>query len=599
MKLLLGAGFYWLIGGFFTRRPRLLSREQMEREEPIVETAGLQGGFEYSDAYLHDNDARFVWGFVRSALDRGCVAANYVEGLGATPAAGGWVTRARDQISGRELPIRSRLLINACGPWADEVNARDGVATAHRHVFSKGIHILVDRLTEHRRVLTFFADDGRLFFVIPMGPKTCIGTTDTRVDRPEVAVTAEDRRFVLDNINKRLRLPRPLNEEDIIAERCGVRPLAVQGAGSGGRDWMQLSRKHAIETDAERGHVTIFGGKLSDCLNVGEETCREVRRLGVELPYPEKRWYGEPPAPVREEYFHQARLMELDSLTSKQSSEELSTRLWRRYGRHPPRPAAGGGDHRDQRVHPLRAGRGDAARDGGEAGGLPPAALEDRAGGAARGHLARGRAARGVQDLLRRRGGGAHRRVLSREGRGSEDRMRKVLFAILAMIVLLLVGNALLPRRIHIESSRATGAQSKNLYPLLANLKDGWPKWSPFGKAHDPDLQETFSGPETGVGATESWTGGSTPPGHLTLTRADPDSGVDFRIEMAGGVSVLGRITLAPQGNGTLVSWSDDVNLGDGFFAGWSGVIIRFLLARSIGTGLTRLDGAWKTQIKI
>jgi glycerol-3-phosphate dehydrogenase len=111
-----------------------------------------------------------------------------------------------------------------------------------------------------------------------------------------------------------------------------VRPLAVEGASSGSRDWMQLSRKHAIETDAERGHLTIFGGKLTDCLNVGEEICREVRRLGVLLPYPEKRWYGEPPAAVREEYFHQARLMDLDSLTSKHSSEKLSTRLWRRYG---------------------------------------------------------------------------------------------------------------------------------------------------------------------------------------------------------------------------------------------------------------------------
>src|SRR5207237_8229204 len=102
-------------------------------------------------------------------------------------------------------------------------------------VFAKGVHILVDRLTSNRRVLTFFADDGRLFFVIPMGGKTCIGTTDTRVERPEVAVTAEDRSFVLDNINKRLRLPRPLSESDIIAERCGVRPLVVPVAAGDGR----------------------------------------------------------------------------------------------------------------------------------------------------------------------------------------------------------------------------------------------------------------------------------------------------------------------------------------------------------------------------
>src|SRR5207237_4588961 len=245
--------------------------------------------------------------------------------LGSARDGSGWITRARDTIDGREISIRSRILINACGPWADTVNARDQVRTEHRHVFSKGIHILVDRLTSKHRVLTFFADDGRLFFVIPMGAKTCIGTTDTRVERPEVEVTPEDRRFVLDNINKRLRLQRPLGERDIIAERCGVRPLVVSGSGNGERDWMQLSRKHAIEV--VDGRITIFGGKLTDCLNVGEEICALVKQLGVALPYPEKVWYGEPPPEVREEYFHQARLMGLDAMTSPLSSETLSTRL--------------------------------------------------------------------------------------------------------------------------------------------------------------------------------------------------------------------------------------------------------------------------------
>jgi glycerol-3-phosphate dehydrogenase len=184
--------------------------------------------------------------------------------------------------------------------------------------------------TSSRRVLTFFADDGRLFFVIPMGTRTCIGTTDLRVEQAEVHVTPEDREFILSNINTRLRLEEPLTKKDIIAERCGVRPLAVEGEGSGSKDWTQLSRKHAIEVGP--GSISIFGGKLTDCLNVGEEIYREVSRLGVTAPYPERRWYGEPPAEVRDEYFHQARLMKLDALTSPKSSEPLSTRLWRRYG---------------------------------------------------------------------------------------------------------------------------------------------------------------------------------------------------------------------------------------------------------------------------
>ncbi len=331
-KLVLGSWFYWLMGNGFTRTPRRLTTQEMNREEPLVDTAGLDGGFEYSDAYLQDNDARFVWLFIRGALDHGCLGANYVESVGATREGDLWKVRARDVLSGNEFTINARALINACGPYADEHNARTGEQTSHQHVFSKGIHILVRKLTPNPRVLTFFADDGRLFFVIPMGNRTCIGTTDTKVEKPEVVVTPEDRAFVLENINKRLKLAQPLTEADIVAERCGVRPLVVGKQGAGGGNWMQLSRKHVVEADGERRHLTIFGGKLTDCLNVGEEVCDALAKMGLPTPWPERAWYGEPSAEVRDEWFHQAKLADLDGYTSPHSSEKLSTRLWRRYG---------------------------------------------------------------------------------------------------------------------------------------------------------------------------------------------------------------------------------------------------------------------------
>jgi glycerol-3-phosphate dehydrogenase len=331
-KLYAGTWLYWVLGGFFTRAPRLLSQHQLADEEPLIESDACDGGFEYSDAYLHDNDARFVWNFVRSALDHGAVAANYAESMGSRRDAEGWTTRARDLVTGQPLEIRSKVLVNACGPYVDEHNSLSGTETEHRHVLSKGIHLIVPRLTRQKRVMTFFADDGRPFFVIPMGPRSSIGTTDTMVDSPHSWVTADDRRFVLDNINKRLRLPAPLTESDVIAERCGVRPLVMSGHGDAGRDFFHLSRKHVVEVSPGQALVSIFGGKLTDCLNVGEEVAHKVRLLGVRLPFPRARWYGEPPAQVRDVFFHQARLMDLDGMTSATSSERLSVRLWRRYG---------------------------------------------------------------------------------------------------------------------------------------------------------------------------------------------------------------------------------------------------------------------------
>lgn len=331
-KLVLGTWLYWLLGRFFTKPPRLLSLSDMASEEPVVKLDGADGGFEYSDAYLHDNDARFVWNFVRSALDHGCAAVNYVESLGSERKDGIWETRVRDLEAGTEKIVRSRVLLNACGPFVDDENTKSHVESVHKHVFSKGIHLIVRRLTKGQRVLTFFADDGRLFFVIPMGPRTCIGTTDTRVSSPYSEVTAEDREFVLSNINKRLNLDAPLTEADVIAERCGVRPLVVANSGSDTKDWLQLSRKHAVDVDEAKAHISIYGGKLTDCLNVGEEIAAICQKLGLVLPFPERVWYGEPGGDAREEFFHQAALMDLDALTAKESSEKLASRLWRRYG---------------------------------------------------------------------------------------------------------------------------------------------------------------------------------------------------------------------------------------------------------------------------
>ena len=331
--IFVGTLLYWFMGRFFTQAPRLLSRFRMKQEEPVVNTDEASGGIEYSDAYLADNDARFVFSFIRAAIDHGGIVANYVESLGSTRKEELWVTKARDRMTNQEITIRSKVIINACGPYVEEQNARSSIETGHRHLFSKGVHLMVRQVTPNGKVLAFFADDGRLFFVIPMGPKTCIGTTDTRVEELPAVVTEEDRQFILDNINKRLNLAQPLTGDDIISERCGVRPLVVgsHAAADSSGDWTTLSRKHATEVNVADRHISIFGGKLTDCLNIGNEVARAVEKLGVFLPFAGIRWYGEPPDEIRDEFFHQARLMELDALTANESSEPLSKRLWRRY----------------------------------------------------------------------------------------------------------------------------------------------------------------------------------------------------------------------------------------------------------------------------
>jgi glycerol-3-phosphate dehydrogenase len=333
----LGAFGYWAIGQFGTKPPRYLSREKIEKEEPAINTETVAGGIEYRDGILIDNDARFVFSFVRSAIEAGAAAANYVELVSAERHGDRWVAQLRDVDTGEELQTSAKTIVNAGGPFVDGINKEQDLSTEHRIVYSKGIHLVVPRLTtkHHDKVLAFYDDTERLFYVIPMGRRSVIGTTDTRVDTPFTEADDDDIAFLLAQINGRMDLDTPLTEDDIIAKRCGVRPLVVKREGGDQQDvdWTKLSRKHAVETDHRQRVVTIFGGKLTDCLNVGEEVATEIEELGVPLEKDLHNWYGEPAKATKKEFFRQARLMKLDRIREKPEVEPLSDRLWRRYGR--------------------------------------------------------------------------------------------------------------------------------------------------------------------------------------------------------------------------------------------------------------------------
>ena len=80
-----------------------------------------------------------------------------------------------------------------------------------------------------------------------------------------------------------------------------MRPLAVDSSDKkASADWVKLSRKHEIATNKDDKHISIFGGKLTDCLNVGEEVAGLVADLGVDLAASDSKWYGEASAVASE-----------------------------------------------------------------------------------------------------------------------------------------------------------------------------------------------------------------------------------------------------------------------------------------------------------
>lgn len=327
-----GTLFYWAIGLFTTPAPRTFDRSSTIALEPKMAQKELRGSVRYFDCLLPDNDSRFVWDFARKAISFGAEVHNYLRLESAVEHSGLWSLQLTDQRTGGRFEVTSRSVVNAAGPLVSSVLHSSSIAANTGVIFSKGIHLVVPKLTEDDRVLAFWDEQKRLFYVIPMGDRSVIGTTDTRVTDPFAPVTDEDREFVLRQINLSMNLDNPLTKDSIIAERCGVRSLVVgKNQSAASDDWHKLSRKHVIEVNAEKRFLSIFGGKLTDCLNVGNEVVAHFKKMGFELGRSQK-WFGEDVGVMSEDFLTAVKA----ASSYPESSERVATGVWRRHGSKAP-----------------------------------------------------------------------------------------------------------------------------------------------------------------------------------------------------------------------------------------------------------------------
>ena len=317
-----GTLFYWVIGLFGTKPPTSYSAKRAKKLEPNLITG--RKAVKYFDAELPDNDSRFVFDFVKQARLKGADTRNYTEVVSAQ-LNDQWKLSLKS--SSGTSDVLAKTVINAAGPFASNVSEMLDAKTEASLVFSKGVHFVLNRkLTEKYQVLAFWDEQGRLFYVLPMGDRSMVGTTDTRVDEPITSVTDEDIEFVLRQINAQMELQTPITKDQIVSARCGVRPLVIESAGEGKiADWHQLSRKHVIEGNKERKVITVLGGKLTDCLNVGEELVGELNRFGLKVKVP-GRWFGEGNQGRKEEFF------ELVRQNAAHTPNLIADGLWRRHG---------------------------------------------------------------------------------------------------------------------------------------------------------------------------------------------------------------------------------------------------------------------------
>ena len=269
------------------RRHEMLGKRAMLRAEPGLRSKGLKGGSRYYDAQC--DDARLALTNVRDAARHGALVANYaqVDRLEtADGRAGG--ARVTDLVSGAEHAIRALAVVNATGPWSDELRASEGEKPALH--CTKGAHIVVSRRRMGNREALIFTSpiDGRVMFVVPWGTITYIGTTETEIDqRPdEVRADADDVIYLLRSVNAFFPEAR-LTFDDVLATWAGVRPLLRKAESE---DPRAVSREHAI-LESETGLISIVGGKLTTyrkmAAQVVDLVCKRLRELdGRPVPAP-------------------------------------------------------------------------------------------------------------------------------------------------------------------------------------------------------------------------------------------------------------------------------------------------------------------------
>jgi glycerol-3-phosphate dehydrogenase len=272
-KIAAGLTLYDLLALFRNVEPhRRLSAADVIVREPRLRPQGLRGGVRYFDAAT--NDARLTLANVVDAAALGAVSVNHAAYLGGALGADALHTaRVEDALTGERFEVRARVLVNAAGPWSDDVGHRAGGDAVPRVQGSKGAHIAVrrERVGNREAVTIVHPRDGRVMFALPANTHTIIGTTDTFTDAApdEVRASESDVAYLIEAANHFFPDAR-LGRGDVVAAWAGIRPLMPTSGSS-----VAASREHALTRGA--GLVTITGGKLTTYRVMASEVVDAVR----------------------------------------------------------------------------------------------------------------------------------------------------------------------------------------------------------------------------------------------------------------------------------------------------------------------------------
>lgn len=256
--------------------------------EPNLRTEHLKGGFVYFDCQVPFPE-RLCLENILLAKKAGAEVHNYTQVTEfIRDARRVFGIRTRDTLTGETTEVYGRYIINATGPWVDELLGLADPKTANKIGGTKGSHILLPRFPKGPKHALYVPahQDSRPFFIIPWRQYYWVGTTDIRYENnlDAVQTSGEEIDYLLREVN--FVIPGAnISRDDILYCLSGVRPLPTT---EDEREEAEITRRHMIFDHEEEGIarlISIIGGKLTTYRNLAEETVDYIfEKLGETTP---------------------------------------------------------------------------------------------------------------------------------------------------------------------------------------------------------------------------------------------------------------------------------------------------------------------------
>ena len=253
---------------------QMLEKKEAMKLEPLLPKKILNGAGYYAE--YRTDDARLTLENLKTSLQFGTQIFNYTKVTDFIyedeQVAG---VKFTDEVFGDEYSVSSKYVINAAGPWVDELRSVNQSKKGKRLHLTKGVHLVFpkEKLPVKQSVY-FDIPDGRMMFAIPRGKVTYIGTTDTNfnLDKDHVSTDIADAIYLVSAVNNMFP-DIELELDDIISSWAGLRPLIHEE----GKSASELSRKDEIFT-SDTGLVSIAGGKLTGYRKMAERTVNRIAK---------------------------------------------------------------------------------------------------------------------------------------------------------------------------------------------------------------------------------------------------------------------------------------------------------------------------------